>query len=690
VKFRATAAAFAISLALVGLGAIAPASAAAPAAGSVGFSVSAADFGGLAAGNNLRLPITVSDLAGLGLSAGSAVITVNRSPFASRADLAAWYSGTTKQGLAATRVATEPMPSLAAGETRLVDATVPASALHFGAAGVYAVSIAYTSGGSTLATARTAVAWKASSTTPTPVALVAPLTVPATTSALLTTKQLATDTAPDGILTSELDELENTPVAIGIDPRILASIRILGKSAPQTAQDWLLRLESVSNDTFPLAWADADLTVGLQAGLQFPSGVKPLAYAIDPAQFAPVITNSPTPDPTATPPANDGTTPPANVDPPLPTSQSLVAFNYTIPKLAWPADNTVVSSDVTKLAKVGDAPILLSSTNITRPASKSPAASAKVGGTQVAVSDSILSTYLREAVEATTRADWTAAMTRLATSIDLVGARSGADTPVMMATLGRGWTDDGTRLERTISALYSRSWVGSLTLSGVLASPSATTKVANRAQAASRVTRVHDMLVAEAREVQFSVIAADPARLTSSRRLLLLAVLSNEWQTDPAGWTSATSAFLSSSHKIITSVQIAESSTVLFLNSKGSLPITVSNGLDQPVTVYLRLRPRTTALAVEKKYRLIQVTIGAGSQQKALIPVESIANGKVQVRGQLLAAGGTHIGSAKSINVNVQAGWETVGTLIFGGLVVAVFAFGIVRNIRKRRKAPSD
>jgi hypothetical protein len=37
--------------------------------------------------------------------------------------------------------------------------------------------------------------------------------------------------------------------------------------------------------------------------------------------------------------------------------------------------------------------------------------------------------------------------------------------------------------------------------------------------------------------------------------------------------------------------------------------------------------------------------------------------------------------------VNVNAGWETTGTLIFAALVVGLFAFGIVRNIRKRRKA---
>jgi hypothetical protein len=39
------------------------------------------------------------------------------------------------------------------------------------------------------------------------------------------------------------------------------------------------------------------------------------------------------------------------------------------------------------------------------------------------------------------------------------------------------------------------------------------------------------------------------------------------------------------------------------------------------------------------------------------------------------------------MNINVQAGWETFGTLIFAALVVGIFAFGLVRNIRKRGRA---
>ena len=120
--------------------------------------------------------------------------------------------------------------------------------------------------GTVLGTARSAVAWNVTTAAPVPVAIAVPLTVPAGESEFLTASQLAEYTAPGGMLTREIADVQNSQIALGIDPRIIASIRILGDSAPQTARDWLKELQDLPNETFPLAWADADLTAPLHAG----------------------------------------------------------------------------------------------------------------------------------------------------------------------------------------------------------------------------------------------------------------------------------------------------------------------------------------------------------------------------------------------------------------------------------------
>jgi hypothetical protein len=660
--------------------AVAPSAQAATTAGSPTVSVAPAQFGDLRNGQPLRLFLTLDDQSAAGINAGTATVTADPHAVSSPDALDDWFSGSTKASAADTKLATASTPDVLPSSSSEVSITVPASSLHFGAAGVYAIAVTVKSGSATIGTARTAVAWKTSGTRTVPVALAAPLTVPAESSTFISSTTLASDTAPTGILTRELDDLEDSQVAIGIDPRILASIRILGKSAPESARDWLVRLEGVPNDTFPLAWGDADLTVALQAGEQTVPGVKPLDYAISPSQFK-AADNSSTgvPTPTSTPdPAN----------PPLPTSQSLVAFDYTVPDLSWPAENTVTPADVTKLQNSGIAAAILSSDNVKQPASHIPAgSSAKVGGLSVAISNATISTYLRDAVGATSRGAWTSAMARLTTSLALTANESNGDANIVLATLGRGWQDTDLHLGDTLTGMYTRPWITSTSLQDATTAKPTTVTIVSKPQPAGRVSRVRQMLAEERREVRFSIVTApDQETLTSSRRLILLSLLSDEWLGDPAGWDAATSQFLAQSNKIVTSVQVVKSGDVVLLGDQVPLPITISNELDQPVTVYIAVRPTTTQVAVDKAHRLQEVTINADAQRLTRIPIQSISNGKAKVRVTLYSSTGHRIGATTVVNVDVRAGWETVGTLVFAALVIGVFAFGLVRNIRKRRK----
>src|SRR5882757_9402243 len=176
---------------------------------------------------------------------------------------------------------------------------------------------------------------------PVSVAIVVPFTVPVEPTGLISSDSLATYTGPDGLLTRELDAVAGTSAAIGLDPMIPASIRVLGTAAPLAAKEWLARLSAVSNEVFLLGYADADPAAVLTSG---PADVlTPLGFgfAVDPANFGPAVTPSPTATDGTAPSDSPTTTPGA--PPPLPATDDVLAWSSDLPSIAWPADGSVTA-----------------------------------------------------------------------------------------------------------------------------------------------------------------------------------------------------------------------------------------------------------------------------------------------------------------------------------------------------------
>ncbi|HEX4400281.1 MAG TPA: DUF6049 family protein [Galbitalea sp.] len=664
----------ALLLAVGGLGA--PASAATSSA-KVTVSLTTSGSGDLGSGEDLRVFVTLSNATNAATSAATATVSVAGTPVSSRSSLEGWFSGANKTNLATISETSAAVPAVAPGLSNGVQVDVTAASLPFRIAGVYPISVSVASGGTVLGTARSAVAWSVTAAAPVPVAIAVPLTVPAGESEFLTVSQLAAYTAPGGVLTRELGDVEGSQIAVGIDPRVIASIRILGNSAPQTAKDWLKQLQEMPNETFPLAWADADLTAPLHAGQTSVLETKTLTYAINPNLF-PVTGDQTTP--TATPN-------PGPVEPVVPTNASLVSWNYTMPLLAWPAENSVETSDLAILNQADITSLILPSTNVDVDSSISGAV-AKDGNTRIAVSDSVMSGYLRTAIQSPTRAASTEAMTELATTLALVSLESGASPRPVVLTLGRDWSNADTNFERSVSTINSRPWTSATQLSSVFDGSPTQVKLVKKPEAASRIALVASLLAGEQRVVSFAPVAEDPDALTSAMRLKMLSVLSNEWTTKT--WTPAAQAFLTQMDKIVNSVQVDPSSRVTAFADQTSLPVKVSNDLDQDVTVQLSVRSSTTFVSINKKYRLQSVTVEAGSQSRVQVPIQALSNVKAQIVATLFSSTGVQVGRSVTINVDVQAGWETIGTLIFAALVAALLAFGIIRNIRKRRKAQRE
>lgn len=528
---------------------------------------------------------------------------------------------------------------------------------------------------------------------PTPVAdiaIVMPLTVPLTdpavaysdpklipsgTPTLIDAETLAYYTSPTGILTTELDAVHDSAVTIGIDPLIIASIRALGSSAPDSARAWLTRLSLATNDTFALSWADSDLTGPLQAGRRHVVRPTSLDFAIDPTLFSTASTASPDPD--ATPDAN------STEAPPLPSSDELTAWHYTLPSIAWPRADTVAAKDFATIAGAYDT-TLLSSTNLTRTEVNS--ATATLGSRPAVVTDAPLSLLVSSALTATDIDGWDSAVAAVTSSITATAARAPADqTASLVIALDREAQLPSSRLTATvaaIAALPAARLVGLGGIAGASASPAA---LIDERQSGTRLARMKTLLAEESIDARFAAVAADPTLITGERRIRLLNTLSPSAERQAGGWGAATSEYLTDSTTLLQSVKLERSSGLLLLGDSESIRPAVTNDLNQPVTVRIHVRSLSPNLKVVES--TVDLTIEPNYQRKASVPVQAISNGRARLALSLGTVAGTDIGSTEIVPINVQAGWEGPFTLIGGIVVVLIFAAGILRTVLRRRKA---
>ncbi|MEO5919856.1 MAG: DUF6049 family protein [Pseudolysinimonas sp.] len=517
---------------------------------------------------------------------------------------------------------------------------------------------------------------------PVSVAIVLPLTVPPTTTGLLDAETLTSYTAPGGLLTRQLDAVAGTSVAIGLDPMVVASIRVLGTVAPDTAVAFLERLSSVPNEVFLLAYADADPSVtGVATG---GGALDPLGFdfAIDPADFGPAATPTPTssvpavPDPAGTG-EPDSDEPDSGEPPPLPETADLLAWSASLESIAWPAEGRVGADGLSSLTAQGYADVLLAGSNV----SEVSTALADLGDIDGIVADTEVTAAVRDATYAATSTSYQEAIARLGLTLQTRAAEAPGRT--IVATLDRRWPFGTLRMSDLLTAIDAASASQLVTLGEVLAGPRENAQLVE-APADDRADTAGRMVSASSEEIAFLTIAEDAALITQPRRLAMLGLSAAAWDPDDPVWVAATDTLLSESRATLEAVQITQGSDLLLLSDISTLRMQVSNALPVSVTVYLSVRPLRPLLHVEDPS--IEVTIEPDSTSTASVPVESIANGDVTVRAELLAANGRILGSVRFVKVILQAGWETAGTLIAGTLVVLVFGGGLIRSIVRRRR----
>lgn len=610
---------------------------AAPEDGGVTLVAAPADAGLVRQGTMLTVRVTVRNSTEQTLPAGEVVLSVG-SGVATGEELASWFAEDAPAALDRT-VAREAVRALEPGAVAVLDLRVGAAALGVDASsGPRRALVELRADGSVLASDPTSLVWL-SAADPLPTgrsAIVLPLTTPGIGTALLSSEQLARLTAEGGSLTRTLDAATEHDVTLALDPRVIASTRILGEDAPESARDFLERVEATGSDSFALAWADADPALAVLAG------------------EAPLEA----PD---RPPVGDASS----------SLQELGAWSHTTTAVAWPSAASTSDEALAALVDSGAQTILAPSSQLS---SEGPLLALE--SSRVLAIDSALSSALAEAASARSSQAWTSAVARASALL----AAAAAEGRGVIGAVDRD-ARSALRLSDLLDALDALPWRTPAALSTLLVgSPSEAASVREVPADEALVGAISTALAAEEADRAYASITADPAALVAERRLELLAASSPGWAHERV---EALVGFVASSERLRSSVQVVDSSPILLLTDRTSVPITIENALDQPVTVFVSVVPATGQLRVLDQR--VEVMLEANSSAQALVPVQSLTNGTVDITVTLRDAEGRPVGESTSFELNLQAGWETAGTIVIAGVIALLFSIGIVRNVRKRR-----
>jgi len=338
----------------------------------------------------------------------------------------------------------------------------------------------------------------------------------------------------------------------------------------------------------------------------------------------------------------------------------------------WTTPGTVSPTDVEAFAAAGASRILLADADLLDHEDESIALAA-AGGVGLRVIDTEASAALQAAVQTPSSASLGALRQAIA------GDATRESIVVGLDRTGAGWPG----LETVLDSLHSDLGLELVGLSG-LSGETVDTELAEGGQPASRLDAYRQLVAAEQADSAFASIMADAEDFRDERRLRSFALAAVGWSADPAGWTVAVDDAVEASRTLRAGVRIEESDS-LFLADRSSIPISIVNDLDRPVTVVVTARASDGRLDVDRTP--VTVDIPAASRATVSFAATAVSNGTVAVSARLSAVDGTVIGPPAIARINVQAGWETPIAAAAAGALLLIVVIGIIRTVRRVRRA---
>lgn len=645
---------------------------------SVGFHVAAGLRGLVAPGSSTTAMLTVQNDTESKLSSGQVQVELSKTPLTDDEAVSSWLDDGEAPGDFAS-IGTDTTAALDAGTSATTTIFVPAETLADLTPGVYPLRAELTGAttenaaddrSTTVETTASSVLVIAGSQTA-QVGVLVPITATPAGGALLTGEELSKLTAPDGPLTAQLDGVAGTTAVLAIDPSILAAIRALGSAAPETALDWLTRLEGLPNTRFALQFGDADASAQAQAGLP---------ELLQPTTLAPFLNGANFPQSPATPlPTGAASATPApspTAIPQLPDDEELTAVDGALPRILWP-DDSLDQDDLaafTGYLGEGTTTIVSSAT-----VGGQSAAHATSGGLDLLVTDAAASESLSDVAA---EADPVQRQRLLAeASARLLLAEGSVPGAPLLIGLDRDETRTAGALRDAVSTADSIGFE----LSALRATPPISASISADVDPA-RAAAVTNLLADEGTLTAFSSILTDPQVLLSPERIRILRTLSVG--TSASTFAKKVDAHQERTKSTLAAVSIPQSSTIQLLTANADLPIAVRNDLPWPVTVQLFASPTDPRLEVKP---MTETVVQANSTVRVKVPVSArVGSGEVDLRLSLYSPTGVQIQDTQSVRVAVRAEWETIGLIVFGGLTVVLIALGVIRTVRRKRRETAE
>ncbi|GAA1949605.1 DUF6049 family protein [Microbacterium aquimaris] len=660
--------------------------------GEVSYTMAPAGNGILDDGDALTVSFVVDNGTLEALDAVDVSLGLADDPLASRTSLSSWLEG--DSAARTEEIGTTSFGATLSGAEQTARLTIDGDddALAGRAPGVYPLAATFAVGDDTIEV-RSAV------TVPdddgaTPLTVVVPITAPAIDTATLTAAQLEELTGEGGSLASQLDAVAGTPVVLAIDPAILASIRVLGTSAPESALEWLAELDSLPNARFALQYGDADIAAQVEAGFDALLQPGSLTALMREGDFSsPVVLDEPDTAASATPTPTPSATP-TDLDEQagrLPALEDLLGMDTAASDVLWPATGTggaTVADAVSPVSGEQDeAPLILTESDLVTGTGATVPARASATDTQLLVYDSDIS---RELHAASIEDDTTLRAAPLAAASAYLhfAADDAGDAPLLV-TVDRS-SDERSRLalRAAVLAATQAPSTTAATFAGLIAKDPTPVQLLDGVPDEARAYAAADMHGDEQALAQFATVLDDPQLLTGPNRDEILQVLGNAWRGDDT-WPAVVASQRERTRETIDAVGLLPPSTIQLLGSSSTLPVWVRNDLPYPVNLTLYAQPEDLRLDVENT---VTVVASPASNTRIEVPVQArIGNGEVDVALEIRSPTGVQIGSAERAEVYVRAEWEGIGITVLAVLVGGLLVIGLVRTIRHRRRdQPED
>jgi Family of unknown function (DUF6049) len=601
-----------------------------------------------------------------------------------RSTLASWADASTQDSLGTTLSSIDLPMTLAAGATTRVTFTVDADSMDltqgdFGW-GPRGIAISVTSGSDmeygigTLGALRTYLLWYPvadDDVTPVSVSVVVPVVGPTYDPLNPTASLAALDdaTATQGRLGSLLAATGSVPgVTWAVDPALVTTAASAVTPTPTDAPS-----DGATTDpsTIPPAKVAAELSVAS-------SWASSLLTAAEGRE----VFALPEYDQDVTAYAADGQAPLAQQT--LPAELSTWRTD-----LAWPEENEPSLETLTYAAASGTPNVLVwpgslqPTPELTYTASGRGTIATDSGEVTALIPDQGLSQQLTEPTDTTPAA----ARQRLLAELAVIARERPAEARQLLITVPRDWSPSAEIAAEQLSSLNETPWTSLQPLSALIGAEDPAIPRAGLVSTASTEDAITTRTIEQLREHSSTVatiatIVPDPAQVTAPADEAVLAAGSVAWRADPQGREAAVAELASYSDQLRASIAWINGSDFTLISSGSDIPISVSNDLDQDVTVKIALVPDDPRLVVETSDAVL---IPAGTSIQEMIAVRGVGSGSVSVRVQILSADGSLITDVGAFNVRVHADWETRGTAVLAGLLVILLGFGIWRTIHRGR-----